>query len=289
MVIQGPAAKGVVVEKASSLFVEEDLVLVVLDPPRALLNEIATTLNVLKERAGVIIYSTLPELDLPPSLDAVRITVEKEKEKRIKDKVLAAVRADGKKMTDKAYALLKERIRDEALLAQELAKLINYVGDKKLIEVKDVAAIVTEVREEDFIRLSEAMARKDKKQIIAILETLLSQGLSLLAVHGFMTRHTGLLLQARDAEEFFKGAPEFRLFSKGFGRLREDLDPAPVEKRNYLAFQKPFYAYNLCKTSQKFSEETLLAFIEMLARFDRRIKKGTRHDRTNFEAELLEV
>ncbi len=222
-------------------------------------------------------------------MGAVRIAVEQEKEKRFKEKVLAAVRADGKKMTDKAYALLKERIRDESLLEGELAKLIGYVGDRTVVETKDVAAVITEMHEEDFITLSEAIARKDKKQIMSILETLLSQGLNLLAIHSFMSRHIGLLLQARDAEEFFAGASDFRSFSKGFGGLKTSLDSVPLDKRHYLAYQKPFYAFNLSKTSRKFPEETLISFLSMLADFDYKVKKGTRYDRTNFEAGLLGI
>ena len=282
-------ARETVIEKASALFTEADLVVVLLDPARELVERIVGPLNVLKERAYVIIYSTSPDFDVPRELGAARITVEKEKEKRFKASVLAAVRADGKKMTDKAYALLKERIRDESFLEEELAKLIGYVGDKAVIETRDVAAVVTEMHEEDFITLSDAMARKDKKQIMLILETLLSQGMNLLAVHSFMSRHIGLLLQARDAEEFFAHASDFRSFSKGFGGLKGDLDSVPLDKKRYLAYQKPFYAYNLCKTSRKFPEETLVSFLRMLAGFDRMVKKGTRYDRTNFEAGLLGV
>jgi DNA polymerase III delta subunit len=273
--VTGAAVKEAVVEKASALFVEPDLVLVLLDPAKEAIERVAGPLVALKEKAHVIIYFTTPGFDVPPELGAVRIAVEKEKEKRFKEKVLAHVRSQGKKMTDKAYALLKERVRDETLLDGELAKLVAYVGEKGLIETKDVAAIVTEIHEEDFITLSDAMARKDRKEVM------------ILAIHGFMTRHVRLLLQARDAAEFFKGVSDFRAFSKDFGKLKEDLVPAPLEKRQYLAFQKPYYAYNLCKSGRRMDEKALLSLLQMLARFDHKVKKGTRHDRTNFEAGLL--
>jgi DNA polymerase III delta subunit len=287
--VTGAAIKETVAQKASALFAEEDLVLALLDPAREVIDQIETSLNVLKEKVGVIIYSTSADLDVPSSLGAVRVSLDQEREKRIRERVLSMVRAEGKKMTDKAFTLLKERVRDEACLEEELAKLISYVGEKQLVEVRDVAAIVTEVHEEDFIALSEAIARRNKKEIIAILETLLSQGMNILAIHSFLTRHLGLLLQAKDGEGFFRGVSDFRLFSKAFGKLKEDLDPRPLDKRHYVAFQKPFYAYNLHKTSQKMSREGLLAFFDMLARFDGKVKKGTRHDRTTFEAGLLGV
>lgn len=285
--VTGSAVRETVVEKASALFVEPNLVLVLLDPAKETIENMAGPLEVLKERAHVIIYFTTPGFEIPSELGAVRIAVEKEKEKRFKEKVLAIVRSGGKKMTDKAYALLKERVRDEALLDGELAKLVAYVGGKGVIDTKDVAAIVTEMHEEDFITLSDAMARKDRKEIMTIIETLLSQGMNLLAIHGFMTRHVRLLLQARDAAGFFKEASDFRAFSKDFGKLKGELDLVPLEKRNYLAFQKPYYAYNLCKSGRRINEKTLLSLLEMLAGLDYKVKKGTRLDRTNFEAGLL--
>jgi DNA polymerase III delta subunit len=232
---------------------------------------------------------TSSDFDFPPGIDFEKINLEKEKEERVKTKVLNAVRAEGKKMTDKAYGLLKERIRDEAFLEHELEKILSYVGDKTIIEVKDVATVVTETHEEDFISLSDAMARKDRKQIMLIVNTLLGQGMGLLAVHGFLTRHINLLLQTKDVGEFFKSASDFRSFSKSFSTLKNILDGTPPEKKNYLPFQKPYYAYNLCKTGQRFSDDILIDFIRMLAQFDKTFKRGTKHDRTHFEATFLKV
>jgi len=289
VVVSGPAVREAVLEKASALFVEENLVLVLFDPPPVIISDLETTLRLLKERTGIIIYSTVSDFSLAPSLEVERVNIETEKQERVKSKVLAAVRGDGKKMTDKAYALLKERVKDEALLEQELAKLISYVGDKKVIEAKDVVAVVTELDEEDFINLSEAIARKDRKRIIAILDVLLSQGTNLLAIHSFMARQISLLLQARDAGDLLATAPEFRGFSKGFSKLKEALDTTPSERRNFLAYQKPYYAYNLSKSSQKFTDTTLLSLLRMLSQFDRMVKKGTKYDRVNFEVGLLGI
>jgi hypothetical protein len=288
--LAGPAIKQAVTEKASALFIEEDLVLALLDPSKEAIRQIEASLRIMAERAGVIIYSTSDDPGLPPSLGAVRVDLEQERDKRIRERVLAAVRADGKKMSDKAFVLLKERIRDEALMESELAKLISYVGDKKVIEAKDVAAVTTEgLPERDLIALSETLARRDRKEMLAILEALLGQGMNILAIHGFMARYMGLLLQAKDCEGLLGGAPDFRAFSKVFGKLKEDLDAGPLDKRYCLAFQKPFYAYNLFRASRKYTREDILSSLDMLLRFDARMKSGGRHDRTNFEAGLLEV
>jgi DNA polymerase III delta subunit len=287
--VTGAAVRDTVIEKASALFLEENLVIVLFDPASAVIGQVLGPLNVLKERAGVVIYVTDADFDVPAGLEVERVAVEKEKEKRIKGKVLAAVRADGKKMTDKAFALLKERVRDEALLDEELAKLLSFVGERALVDAKDVAGIVTEMHEEDFITLSDAIARNDRKKMMSILQTLMQQGMNILAIHGFLSRHIRLILQAKEADDLFSATSDFRSFSKQFGRLKETMDSVPLEKRNFLAYQKPFYAYNLYRTSRRFTAEALLAFLGMLAEFDPKIKKGTRHERTNFEAGLLGV
>ncbi len=288
--LTGAAIKPTVTEKASALFIEEGLVLALLDPSKEVIRQIEAPLRALGERAGVIIYSTSDDPGLPPSLGAVRVDLEQESQKRIRERVLAAVRAEGKKMSDKAFALLKERVRDEALMESELGKLISYVGDKGVIEAKDVAAITTEeAPERDLIALSEALARRDRREMLGILEALLGQGMNLLAIHGFMTRYMGLLLQAKDREDILGAGSDFRAFSKVFGKLKEDVDVGPLDKKHCLAFQKPFYAYNLFRASKKYSRADLLSFLEMLVRFDTRMKRGSKHDRINFEAGLLEV
>jgi DNA polymerase III delta subunit len=289
VVTTGASAVVTVSEKVSGLFVEDNLVLVLLDPPSDTIEQVAPALKSLQESAGIIIYSTSTTLELPPSLEAERVNIEKEKEERVKAKVLSAVRAEGKKMTDKAYALLKERIRDEAFLKEELAKLVAYTGEKKVIEVKDVAAVITDTQEESFIGLSDALAKKKGKRVIAILDTLLSQGFNILAVHGFLSKYVSLLIQARDKGESLRAAPDFRAFSKGFSRFKDDLEWMPTEKKNFLAYQKPYYAYSLCKTSQVFSDETLELLLGMLVRLDKAIKSGTKHERTAFEAGLLDL
>ena len=164
------------------------------------------------------------------------------------------------------------------------------MGENELIGVKDVTAITADTREEDFLALSEAVAKRNRKEILGILEALLSQGMEVLAVHGFLAKRMRLLAQARDSEGTLgRDAADFRAFSKVFAKLKEDLDLPPLEKRNYLAFQKPFYAFNLVKASRKYDKADILSFLDMLARFDSRVKRGTKHDRTHFEAGLLGV
>jgi len=282
----GPAIKDLVVEKASSLFLDESLVLVLHDPQAGLLDELAPQLRMLTERLRVIIYCSEPREDLADLLGLKPFVPEQDKEKRVRQRVLAILRPLGKKMTDKAYTLLKDRVREEAVLELELAKLVAYVGEKPTIELKDVTVVVTETHEETFFSLFDALGKKDKKTAIAILEDLMSQGVHLLAIHGYLVRQLRLLLQAHDAGKQIGTRIDYKQFSKAFPTLKEGL-PSDIERKHYLAYQKPYFAFNLLKTGGRFSRKELVALFDALVRFDETVKTGTRFERVHIESALL--
>ena len=50
--------RNIIIEKASNLFINENLVLVVVDPGGALIDELKGQLQVLKEKISVVIFTT---------------------------------------------------------------------------------------------------------------------------------------------------------------------------------------------------------------------------------------
>ena len=289
VVLSGPTMKAGVAEKASALFIDTNIVLALLDPDRSLLETVKDQLFILKEKINLIVYYSGTKPDVPSLLGSAPIQMEQDREMRIRERVLSSTRAHRKKMTDKAFSLLKERIKDESLLETEMGKLLDYVGDKETIEVRDVAAVVTQTHEDSLITLFEAMAQKNHKELIATLENLLSQGVHILAVQSFIVKQIRLLLQAKDMEELVTSEMDYKMFSKTFPTLKESLDFAPKEKKQYFPYQKPYYAFKLSKTSVKFSRKELVSLLGMLAHLDALIKKGTKYDRVRLEAGLLEV
>ena len=138
VVLSGPTTKAGIVEKASALFIDTSIVLALLDPDRSLLEAMKDQLLVLKEKINLIVYYSGAKPDGPSFLGSTPVQMEQDRELRIRERVLSSTRGHRKKMTDKAFALLKERIKDESLLEQELGKLLDYVGDKETIELRDV-------------------------------------------------------------------------------------------------------------------------------------------------------
>jgi DNA polymerase III delta subunit len=287
--LTGPNIKTGIVEKASALFTDVNVVLALLDPDRRDLEAVKDQLLTLKERINSIVYYTGSKPDIPAFLGSAPVQMEQDRDLRVRERVLSFTRGQRKKMTDKAFALLKERIRDESLLHQELGKLLDYVGDKETIELRDVAAVITQTHEDTLITLFDAMAQRNHKELIGILENLLAQGVHILAVQSFLVRQIRLLLQAKDIEDLQTTEMNYKMFTKTFTTLKESLDFMPQEKKHYFPYQKPYYAFKLSQSSMKFSKKELVSLLGMLTHLDARIKKGTKYDRVRLETGLLEV
>ncbi len=281
--------RNIIIEKASNLFINENLVLVIVDPGRALIDELRGQLQALKEKISVVIFTTNPSDKISEYIDGKVIILEQDKEKRLKGKVRSFLKGHTKKMTDKAFDLLTERIKDESILESELAKLVAYVGDKNTIESKDIRAIVAETHEESPMNLFEAFQKLDKKETLAIFENLMESGQHILAIHSYLVNQIRLLLQTKDMEGIVREGTEYPVFAKTFKKWKEALDLTSSEKRRYLPYQHPFYAYKLSKVGQKISQRDLLAFFEMLTMFDAQVKSGTKYDRVQMEYGLLKA
>jgi DNA polymerase III delta subunit len=281
--------RNIVIEHASSFFLDENIVLVVVDPPATLLSELKGQLEVLKEKISVVIFATSASDKISEHIDGRVMVLEQDKEKRLKGKVRSFLQGHTKKMTDKAFDLLTERIKDESILESELTKLVAFVGEKNTIESKDIKAIVGETHEDSLMALFEAFQKFDKKEMLTIFENLIDNGQYILAIHSYLVNQIRLLLQTKDMEEMVRENVEYPVFAKAFKKWKEDLDLQSSEKRRYLPYQHPYYAYKLSKVGHKISRKDLLAFFEMLTTFDAQVKRGTKYDRIRMEYGLLKV
>jgi DNA polymerase III delta subunit len=281
--------RNIIIEKASNLFINENLVLVVVDPGGALIDELKGQLQALKEKISVVIFTTSASDKISEHIDGKVIVLEQDKEKRLKGKVRSFLQGHTKKMTDKAFDLLMERIKDESILESELTKLVAFVGEKNTIESKDIRTIVGETHEDSLMALFDAFQKFDKKEMLAIFENLIDNGQYILAIHSYLVNQIRLLLQTKDMEKMVREGVEYPVFAKVFKKWKEDLDLQSSEKRRYLPYQHPYYAYKLSKVGHNISQKDLLAFFEMLTTFDVQVKRGTKYDRVRMEYGLLKV
>jgi DNA polymerase III delta subunit len=288
-IAQGKDLRQVVIEKASNLFLADDLVIAVIDPDAADIRALKPSLDILKDRARLIIYLISESRDVCEILQMKPVVLEKDREKRIKERVRTALKRNGKKMTDKAFALLTSRIRDESILDQEVLKLIGYVGDKATIDSKDIQTVVTETHEDTLMVLFDAFSRMDKKEVLNIFEGLVENGQHILAVHSYLVNQMRLLIQAKDLEPHIPDVRAYPAFAPAFKRWKEEVEVDTAGKKRYLPFQHPYYAYKLFMTARKLPRKSLIEFYEFLCSLDVKIKSGTKYDRILMEYGLLKV
>ncbi|MDR2017372.1 MAG: hypothetical protein LBQ00_00535 [Syntrophobacterales bacterium] len=288
-IIGGKDARDRIIERSSALFINTEFVLVVIDPDKELVHDVKKQLLSLKERVHVIIYLTSPPSDGHRLIEGKTVVMEHKKERRIEERVRLLIRKYEKKMTHQALQLLTNRIKDESMIDMEVMKLVSYVGERGEIKSKDILAVGTETHEESMFALFDAFSRKDKKQALAVFENLLGNGLHVLAIHSFLVRQTRLLIHAKDMEEVFTANQEYSVFSKTFAKWKGSSGIKPSEKKHYLPFQKPYYAFKLSKTSEQISKQDLIAFLDMLTALDVAIKSGTKHERVLMEEALIEA
>lgn len=293
IIVSGSDIKDVVIDTASSLFLEERRVLTLLDPDKRIIEEIKPQLKSLKGRVPVIIYLTSAIKPDYPGIDGEVIVMEKDSEKRLKNRASAILKRYGKLMTDKAFEALKERLRDEAVLETEIIKLINYVGDKKKIDSKDVMDITAHTHQDDMIGFFEAFSSKDKKRMIYILDNLINNmnlpsETAIIIIHSFIVRQTRLLLHGKEIEKRADRHIKYPDFIRIFNEWKECFDIKTSEKKHYLPFQKNYYAYKLFETCRKLHAKDLLLFLDTLTRIDLAIKTAPEHERRAIlEAGLL--
>jgi len=281
--------KQVIIDTVSTLFLEENLVLVLLDPPRLFIEEMKEHLLMLSQKIHILIYCTSSSVDVGKIIKVEKIDM-KEGEQRFDERVKRTIRKYGKKMTHEALHLFKERVRDGSMVESEIMKLINFIGDRKEIRSGDVREMVTDMHEETMIGFFNALVAMDKNEMLNTLHNLLQYGTHILALHSFLVRQTRLLLHAKDMEEVFRGVPEYTMFVKTFTSWKENLPLKPMEKKQYLTHQtNPRYAYRLSQASQRIPKKDLISFFHTLADFDVTVKKGTQYEQPHFEMGLLEM
>lgn len=87
---------------------------------------------------------------------------------------------------------------DLRLLDQELEKLLTYAGQERAITRRDVQLMVSYVREASIFDLVDAVGRRDSRQAMKLLHSLLEEGQHPLYVLAMITRQFRILLRIKE-------------------------------------------------------------------------------------------
>jgi DNA polymerase-3 subunit delta len=132
--------------------------------------------------------------------------------KRIYDNQLPSMvrdlaRDQGVTFTGSALELFCKRVGTNMVETRgELDKLISYLGERSLVEVDDVSAVVSDTRVESVFDLTDALGEGRRAEALRLLARLLEDGQAPLMVLAMLTRHFRQLWKAR--EHVARGTPQ---------------------------------------------------------------------------------
>ncbi|SDP13350.1 DNA polymerase III subunit delta [Desulforhopalus singaporensis] len=127
----------------------------------------------------------------------------------VEEMMLKTVAAFDKKIDPQAVELFLDRVGFHPVaVVTETEKLVHYVGDRRTITVDDLNLMVAKNREDVLYELTDAFGRKQLGQTLAIMNSLLDQGVHSLALIATMRNYLRRLLVFRSLQ--FKEAPAWR-------------------------------------------------------------------------------
>lgn len=104
----------------------------------------------------------------------------------------------GLEISEDAILLLAKLVGSHlSEIEAELKKLANFVGDRKRIEVGDVAQAVSRSKEESVFDFTRAIGESDRVRALEHLVHLLDQGQSEIGIVSLLARHVRLLLTVK--------------------------------------------------------------------------------------------
>jgi len=159
----------------------------------------------------------------------------------------------GRQISQDAARFLSEIVgNDLGALSQSIERIILYIGEKKIIDLKDVEEAVAETRQRDVFELTDAVGLRQLSKAMSILHNVLENGESPILLLNMLARHFRILSKAKEIS----------------GRME---DGSQIAK--YLGVH-PYFAKNYLAQAKEFSKNELRASFNILHRCDRELKSS---------------
>ena len=136
-------------------------------------------------QAPVILYDIPNDLKIPEDVEVFIVSEKKIKKgiefkllkgTEIREWMLSELRKQGFAIAPDAIALLEKRYIDTWQTKLQLDKLCNYAYKKRVITLSDMDAVSDVAIEENIFRLTDAIANKNKRDAILLLDGQLASG-----------------------------------------------------------------------------------------------------------------
>jgi DNA polymerase III subunit delta len=178
------------------------------------------------------------------------------------------VKAAGRSLTEDAMALFCRRVNSNLQeIHGELVKLFAYLGERRLIDVADVAAVVSDTRAGSVFDLTNAVGKRQVPEALRLFGRLLEEGIAPLVILAMLVRHFRQLWKARELVE-----------------RRE-----PNKEIARLIGMNPYFLEGLLAQTRSFSPGELRRAFELFLQTDLALKSSGAHPSALLEQLLLEL
>ena len=208
--------------------------------------------------------------------------------------IRAKLRADSKTMNPEAVQAFRDLVAPNLReIANELEKLITYVGKRNEILPEDVRAICSASRQAVIWELTDALGARRTAQAIAALENLLDSGDQPIGILMMLVAQFRLMLLARDlmqrklitARDGQGGNFEF---VKAFERLPEPVT-AHFPRTKEGALPNAWRLYRCALAAKNFSTTELIRAMDLLLEANRQLVTTQLDDRLVLEEAVAKI
>lgn len=208
--------------------------------------------------------------------------------------IRAKLRADTKTMNPEAVQVFRDLVAPSLReIANELEKLITYVGKRNEILPEDVRAICSASRQAVIWELTDALGARRTAQAIAALENLLDSGDQPIGILMMLVAQFRLMLLARDlmqrklitARDGQGGNFEF---VKAFERLPEHAT-AHFPRTKEGALPNAWRLYRCALAAKNFSTKELIRAMDLLLEANRQLVTTQLDDRLVLEEAIAKI
>ena len=188
---------------------------------------------------------------------------------------------NGKTLTPSAWIALGKKTGFQLRPSlNELQKLISFVGDRSVIEEKDVEDVVGKTKEDSIFDLTTALAEKNAQTALLALKAMLDQGMHHLMILTMISREIRMLLQAslliRSGKlPKFSANMEYGTFQKNIYPVVAGLASDGSRKEDLLVSKHPFVIYNALRHCSRFPYPVLVNYLDDLVNIDRAMKSSS--------------
>lgn len=178
------------------------------------------------------------------------------------------VKKEGRQISQEAARFLADMVgNDLGQLSQAIERIILYVGDRKIIDVKDVNEAIAKTHQHTVFEFADAVGAKDLPKALSLLRNILENGGSPILVLNMLARHFRILAKAKEIS----------------GRMR---DVAEIAK--YLGVN-PFFVSKYTAQVKNFSASELRNGFRTLHRCDRELKSSRLNHERIFERAFFAI